>query len=92
MAQAVLKAGCIAFQCFSLLNQRAQDRLNDVQIVVGTVVPVFVRAIADDIIQMSKAVKTVQSRYALQGSLKIPAVGLFFGSAGIIGPVIKIEK
>ena len=71
VAQTVFEAAGIDLYAFSLLNQCAQNFIDDIGILLIRIIPILVRTIADDVVNVSVDVKIHIGMQILKDRFKI---------------------
>lgn len=91
MPQAIFESGSITFQRFAFFDQRPENRINIILIVVIGIILVCGGTIADHIVQVSEGVKAIQILDPPESHFKIPFIGAALGSSFKKGGVIGIH-
>ena len=91
VAQTVFEAAGIDLYAFSLLNQCAQNFIDDIGILLIRIIPILVRTIADDVVNVSVDVKIHIGMQILKDRFKIFEVRFGLCAAFVVFRVIRID-
>ena len=82
----------VQFDTFFVFNQNAKNFIDNIRVIFISIVGVFGRAVAYDIIQMAVDVKLCIAFHVFEDRLKIFAIGFFFAASFIKRSIIRITS